>query len=131
VSTQYHRHYIVASKLSPLFFFFFFFFSFSVWRSNSLFRRHLLRTAGLLLLVTAAAGFILLHLFSLYTSELFLMVWFLAPVNQVFPVYKFMEEVKWRSDAVELVTISAGRVEILFSGRLAGSGLGRGVGTFG
>jgi hypothetical protein len=42
-----------------------------------------------------------------------------------------MEEVKGISVAVGLVTSSAGRVEILFSGRLAGSRLGRGVGTVG
>jgi hypothetical protein len=55
-------------------------------------------------LVTAAAGFTRLHLSFLYTSDLFLMGWFWAPVNQVFPVYKFMEEVKGISVAVGLVT---------------------------
>jgi hypothetical protein len=42
-----------------------------------------------------------------------------------------MEEVKWISGDAVLFTSLAGRVEILFSGRLAGSHLGWGVGTFG
>jgi hypothetical protein len=65
------------------------------------------------------------------TSDLFLTGSFWAPVDEVFPVHKFMEEVKWISVVVGLVTTSgsAGRVEILFSGRLAGSRLGWGRGN--
>jgi hypothetical protein len=96
-----------------------------------LFRRHLLRTAS-----PASVGYrcswlypaplvFPLHLWSLGNE----FVW--APVNLILPVYKFMEEVKGIRGTVGLVTRSAGRVEIQFSRRLAGSRLGWGVGTFG
>jgi hypothetical protein len=68
---------------------------------------------------------VLLHLWSLGKG----FVW--ASVNLILPVYKFMEEVKGISGVVGLVTSTAGRVEIQFSRRLAGSHLGWGVGTFG
>jgi hypothetical protein len=42
-----------------------------------------------------------------------------------------MEEVKGIRSGVVKVTSSAGRIEILFSSRLAGSRLGWGVGTVG
>jgi hypothetical protein len=58
-------------------------------------------------------------------------MFFLGASKPGIPSLQIYGGVERDSVVVGLFTSSAGRVEILFSGRLAGSRLGWGVGTFG